>query len=454
MPPQACELNLDGLVGPTHTYGGLSYGNLASTKNVRATSNPKAAALQGLQKMKRLSDLGVKQAVFPPQERPHIETLRRLGFQGADAQILDAVARKAPLLLNACSSASSMWMANAATISPGPDTADGRVHITPANLVSQFHRSIEPPTTAALLKTLFKDEARFAHHPPLPPTVHFSDEGAANHTRLCRAYHEPGIELFVYGKQAFASTVRKPAVFPARQSLEASAAVARLHGLDPERTVFALQNPDAIDAGVFHNDVISVGNQNVFFYHALAFANPQSVIEEIKRKFSAACQTDLILLEVRPDQISIDDAVQSYLFNSQLLTLPNGEMCLIAPVECRKNSRVEQFLKQLTEDDNPIQTVYYVDTRQSMKNGGGPACLRLRIVLTEDELLGVHQGVLITDLLYDDLTAWVNRFYRDRLHPKDLSDPQLLKESRAALDALTRILDLGAVYRFQQTGTS
>src|SRR5208337_2119308 len=151
-----------------------------------------------------------------------------------------------PLLLAACYSSSSMWAANAATVSPSADTADARVHFTPGNLVSQFHRSIEAEFTAAVFKLLFKDERVFAHHPPLPSSLHFSDEGAANHTRLCGKHGQPGTEIFAYGRAAFDPSERGPAHFPARQTLEASQAIARLHQVESAGTVFARQNPEAI----------------------------------------------------------------------------------------------------------------------------------------------------------------------------------------------------------------
>src|SRR5687767_9966439 len=241
----AHEVNFDGLVGPTHNYAGLSYGNVASTKNRQSVSSPRQAALQGLAKMKFLASLGLKQAVLPPHERPHLPTLRALGFEGSDAQVLDRVAREDPLLLASVCSSSNMWAANAATVSPGADTGDGRVHITPANLVTQFHRWIEPPTTTAILRAIFHDEKHFVVHDSLPAAAHFSDEGAANHTRLARAYDEPGLEIFVYGRRAFDPSAPGPAKFPARQTYEACAAIARRHLLDPGRVVFLQQNPAA-----------------------------------------------------------------------------------------------------------------------------------------------------------------------------------------------------------------
>src|SRR5699024_1208877 len=181
------EANFDGLVGTTHHYAGLAIGNRASASNARQPSNPRQAARQGLDKMRAMTELGLAQAVLPPQQRPHLPTLRRLGFSGSGTQVIERAARDAPELLAACSSSAHMWAANAATVSASADTADGRVHFTPANLMSQLHRSIEAPATARILRCIFADEACFAHHAPLPATRALADEGAANHTRFVRA---------------------------------------------------------------------------------------------------------------------------------------------------------------------------------------------------------------------------------------------------------------------------
>ncbi|MBM3300889.1 MAG: N-succinylarginine dihydrolase, partial [Deltaproteobacteria bacterium] len=413
-------------------------------------SNPRAAALEGLGKMKLLMDLGIPQAVLPPHERPDLWTLRDLGFCGTDYQIIAKAAREAPFLLAACYSASGMWTANSATVSPSPDTADGLVHFTPANLVSFFHRSIEQRFTAKVLEAIFNDQSAFVHHKALPGAAQFSDEGAANHTRLCKSYGEPGIELFVYGRKAFDRDDPGPSVFPARQSFEASAAIARLHRLDLSKTLFFRQNPEAIDAGVFHNDVISVGNQHVFVFHSGAFVDGDRVIGELRRTFEERCQAQLFVLEVTQDQLPASDAVKTYLFNSQLVTLPDQTMCLIAPLESKEHEKAGAMLAQLLAESNPISKVRFIDIRQSMKNGGGPACLRLRVVLTDTQLSLVHEGVLLTEQRYRQLEAWIHCHYRDRLNPQDLADPLLAEESRSALDALTQILQLGSVYDFQQ----
>ena len=445
MAKHAVEANFDGLVGPTHNYAGLSWGNVASKSNVRSMSNPKEAALQGLAKMKRLADRGFVQGVLPPHERPHIPTLRALGFTGSDRDVLSAAAKQSPSILAAASSASTMWTANAATVSPSADTSDHRVHFTPANLSAKFHRSIEHVVTGRALKSIFADDAWFAHHPALPSVSQFGDEGAANHTRLCGGYGEPGVELFVYGQIAFNEQAPAPKLYPARQTLEASQAIARLHGLKDSHVVFAQQNPEAIDAGVFHNDVIAVGNGNALFYHELAFLDEETVLADIRSRLTGA---ELEAVRVTSEQVPLEDAVASYLFNSQLLNTPDG-MMLAVPGECREIASVSRYLDELVNDSGPITSVEVFDVKQSMRNGGGPACLRLRVVLNDDELKAMHHGVLLTDSLYERLTTWVEAHYREELSQEDLGDPMLLDEVRKALDELTGILGLGSIYDFQ-----
>jgi succinylarginine dihydrolase len=443
----AVEANFDGLVGPTHNYAGLSVGNVASKSNANAVSNPKQAALQGLQKMKALADFGMLQGVLAPQERPDINSLRRIGFSGSDQTVLQQAAKQAPAILLACGSASSMWTANAATVSPSADTYDNKLHFTPANLTNKYHRSIEPLVTGNILKAIFSDPAQFTHHQHLPENDHFGDEGAANHTRLCNQYGDPGVEFFVYGKQAFDDTQVAPKRFPARQTLEASEAVARLHGLRPEMTVFAQQNPDVIDQGVFHNDVIAVGNKNVLFYHEQAFLNTNLVKQQIKDCFG---ENPFHFIEVPSQSVSLNDAVKTYLFNTQLINLPSGEMVIIAPKECEHNAAVHQHLQAVIAAKNPISAVHYFDVKQSMQNGGGPACLRLRVVLNEAQQKAVNPNAIMNDALFAKLNAWVSTHYRDRLEANDFADVTLLNESRTALDELTQIMRLGSVYPFQQ----
>ncbi|SFC90612.1 N-succinylarginine dihydrolase [Pseudoalteromonas denitrificans] len=441
------EVNFDGLVGPTHNYAGLSEGNVASLKSALDISNPKSAAKQGLAKMKALHDLGLTQGVLAPQERPDIHTLRRLGFTGTDAQVLSQAHKEAPNVLAACYSASSMWTANAATISPSADTHNNKVHFTPANLTNKFHRSLEPETTGNILKAMFNNDEFFEHHLHLNDNDHFGDEGAANHTRLCGSYGDKGLEIFTFGRSAFNRDMPKPQIFAARQTLEASKSVARLHGLSNDNTVFVQQNPDVIDQGVFHNDVIAVGNQNVLFYHEQAFLNTAKFIDEVKQKLP---QQAVHFIEVPSNQVSISDAVNTYLFNTQIITLADGSMAIIAPKHCENNINVKTYLDNLIIGNTPIKQVKYFDVNESMKNGGGPACLRLRVALNAQELDAVNPACIMSNSLFTRLNTWVDSHYRDTISPKDLQDPQLLIESRAALDELTKILNLGSVYKFQQ----
>lgn len=437
------EVNFDGLVGLTHHYAGLSFGNEASTRNQSQPANPRLAAKQGLIKMKALADRGFVQALIPPHERPNMAALRQLGFSGSDEQVLFNAARTAPQLLSACSSASAMWVANAATVSPSADSTDGRVHFTVANLNNKFHRAMEAPTTAALLRAIFRDERHFTVHDALPQVALFGDEGAANHNRFGGGYGEPGLQLFVYGREE-AGSGGVPARYPARQTREASEAVARLNQLDPARTLFAQQNPAVIDQGVFHNDVIAVSNQRVLFCHQHAFLHQPQLLAELAERVPG-----FVAIEVPEARVSVTDAVNTYLFNSQLLSQADGSMLLVVPEESRQHAGVWRYLTELVESGGPVRELKVFDLRESMCNGGGPACLRLRVALTETELAAVNPQVIMNDHLFLQLNKWVDRYYRDRLTQQDLADPQLLGEGREALDELTRMLNLGQVYPFQ-----
>ncbi|HJV73900.1 MAG TPA: N-succinylarginine dihydrolase [Noviherbaspirillum sp.] len=445
----AREFNFDGLVGPSHNYAGLSFGNIASSSNIHSISNPKQAALQGLEKMRALAQRGFAQALLPPQDRPNFALLRQMGFSGSDADVIARAYKEAPAILSCAYSASPMWTANAATLSPSADTEDGRVHFTVANLNNKLHRSHEHGQTARALRVVFSDERYFSVHDALPQTPAFGDEGAANHTRLSSAYGAPGVEMFVYGRAEFDPAAPAPKRYPARQTLEASQAVARLHGLNKGRTIYVQQNPETIDHGVFHNDVIAVGNGNVLFYHQSAFLDESSMLASLNSAM-AGVQTELLAVRVNSSDVSLDDAVSSYLFNSQLLSKPDGRMVLVVPQECQENTAVARYLQGLIASGGPIDEQISFDLRQSMRNGGGPACLRMRVVLTDAEVAAMHQGVIMTEALYAKLVAWVTKHYRDRLAPQDLSDPALANEIRTALDELTGILGLPGLYEFQK----
>ncbi|MGJ8560671.1 MAG: N-succinylarginine dihydrolase [Litorimonas sp.] len=436
------EMNFDGLVGPTHNYAGLSRGNIASASHKGRVSNPRAAALQGLTKMERLIDLGLPQAVIPPQDGPRMQFLRTLGFTGTDTDILQMAFRANPALVANVSSASSMWTANAATVSPGADTSDGRVHFTPANLISMPHRAMEHGLTQRILSRIFKDDDHFAVHDALPMNPMLGDEGAANHNRLCKSHVDAGLEVFVYGRAALSPQVDDP-TFPARQTLESCHALASRHGLSTAH--FLRQNPAAIDAGAFHNDVVCVVNEDTMLYHALAFETPDAMEAALVK----ASEPLGFAPRFARAEMPIGDAIAAYVFNSQLITLPEGGMAMILPIEAEETPTAKAYVDQLIAD-GVIKAAYYLDLRQSMSNGGGPACLRLRVAMGPEALAAVHPGVVMTKEKIAALRAVITTHYRDRLTLEDMGDPQFLTDVRGALDAISYALDLPNLYDFQK----
>lgn len=413
------EINFDGLVGPSHNYAGLSLGNLASASHAGDASFPRAAALQGLGKMRHNLALGLVQGLFVPLPRPNPGLLGALGLDGR------APADEAETRLRAAAwSASSMWTANAATVSPAPDTADGRCHLTAANLVTMAHRSQEWGDTVRQLRLAFADSAHFAVHDAVPAC--FGDEGAANHMRMAASHDAPGLEIFVYGRSGGA--------FPARQHEQASRAVARLHGLDPARCLFVEQAPEAIAAGAFHNDVVAVANERVLFTHEQAFADPEGTYAAIRARLPEA-----EIVVVPASAVSLADAIRSYLFNAQLLTLPGGEMGLVIPLEAWETPSVRGWLEAMLAGNGPIRRVLPVDVRQSMANGGGPACLRLRVVA---DPATVDPRFLLDEAKIARLEQVVAAHWPETIAPGAIGDPALAERIIAARRALLEALDL------------
>ena len=408
------EINFDGIVGPSHNYAGLSLGNLASTRNAGETSSPRAAALQGLDKMRANLALGLEQGLFVPPPRPNQHWLAQLGttIGGAD-----------PGLAANAMSASTMWAANAATVSPAPDTADGECHLTVANLKTMAHRSHEWPDTLAQLQAAFASSG-FVVHGPVPAA--FGDEGAANHMRFASSHGERGVEVFVHGVSG--------GTFPARQHIEASKAVARLHRLDPARTLFVEQSPDAIAAGAFHNDVVAVANERVLFAHEQAFADKPRFYDDLMRLVP-----DVEIVEVPAGEVPIADAIRSYLFNSQLVTPPDGAMTLVAPTEARETPSVASWIDRHLASNGAIRRVEFVDVRQSMANGGGPACLRLRVVCDPAD---VDPRFLVDEAKLETIAAIIAEHWPEEIAAADLQSPALVASVMAARAALLEALAL------------
>ncbi|MBA4013512.1 MAG: succinylarginine dihydrolase [Phenylobacterium sp.] len=417
------EVNFDGLPGPTHNYAGLSVGNVASQRNFGEVSYPRAAALQGLAKMRTMMELGLTQGFLPPPLRPAAQALRGFGFAGSDDEVLAAAAEQDLALFRAACSASSMWRANAATVLAAPDTADGRVHLVTANLAGMLHRSFEGDETFALLKRVFASEDRFAVHGPLPSARHFGDEGAANHMRLAASHGAPGLNVFVHGEP------NRGGAYPERQSQRASQAVARLGGLAGERTFYALQNEGAVQAGAFHNDVVAVANANVLLAHPQAFADPARLYRELRERLPN-------LHVVETFGVSLADAVSSYLFNSQLVSLPEGGMALILPSDAKDNAAAWKAVEAVLAGDNPITRAVVVDVRESMRNGGGPACLRLRVPVDGPGLAGIDPRFILDEARWTSLAKAVVAHWPEKIVPEDLVKPELWAQARQAHAAL------------------
>ncbi|QMW23548.1 N-succinylarginine dihydrolase [Sandaracinobacteroides saxicola] len=421
------ELNLDGLVGPSHNYAGLSLGNLAATSNAGATSAPRRAALQSLGKMRRLVSLGVPQGLLLPHRRPNAAWLRGFGFTGNDATVLATAAREDPPLFAAATSASAMWTANAATVCPAPDSGDGRTHFTPANLATMPHRAQEAAFTHAQLRLAFADRQHFAVHAPIPPC--FGDEGAANHMRLAATHADPATQVFVYGEAGGA--------FPARQHVRASQAVARQHGT--RDALFARQADIAIQSGAFHNDVVAVANESVLFAHETAFHDRNGLVAALQARVPG-----FTLVEAPAADVPLADAIASYVFNAALVSLPDG-MALFLPAEARETPSVWAWLQRVVADPaNPITHLHILDLRESMRNGGGPACLRLRVALSDAALAAVDPRFLVDDARLDALERLVETHWPQAINPSDLGNPSLWADTAAAHAALLDQLQIPA----------
>lgn len=433
------EYNFDGIVGPTHHYGGLSVGNLASTRHAGITGNPRAAALEGLEKMRFVASLGIGQAVLPPGARPLVSLLARLGYRGSLAETLSRAFREAPGLVSRLFSASSMWTANAATVFPSCDTEDKRLHLLTANLSSMAHRSMEVGDTLRVLRRIFASPAHFQVHAPLPH--YLPDEGAANHLRL--ATRTGATHLLAWGK-SFGSA-REPQRFIARQSLEASQAAPRLATLPSDRALFWQQHPDGIDAGAFHSDVLALSNAHVLLLHEQAFVDHTQLLSSLSKRLGP----EFTYCVATQQELGTREAVDSYPFNSQLVTLPDGSMAIIAPREAESAPAAHRYLQRAVAEVGAISALHFIDVNSSMRNGGGPACLRLRVLLSDSERQAITARVFWDDALYHDLKTWIVTHYRTELTLDDLKDPDLVTESYRALDELTQLLQLGSIYEFQ-----
>lgn len=431
------EVNFDCLAGPTHNFAGLSFGNLASMNNEKNYSSPKKAAVQGLEKMYFLYKKGFKQGILPPHKRPFMPILEQMGFIGSEQEIIKQALDNQEILVKNISSSSAMWAANSATISPSIDCSDNLCHISVANLHNKFHRSIEASQTYEVLKQIFSAK-NFAVHQALTAHDIFSDEGAANHNRLCPNHDYQALEIFVYGKTTSLDT-QKTLRYPARQSLLASQSIALRHKLHNNYVLFLEQNSLAIDEGAFHNDVVCVMNEQVILCHEQAFADNISLITQ---RYEKLYKQEPIIIQISATDLSLQDCVSSYLFNSQLLSKPDGKMMLFAPMQTLHNPASAKVIKNILDDNNPIDEVYYFDVSESMSNGGGPACLRLRLLLNNNELNNILPSVLFTEQSYEKLRLFIESYYPQEFNLSYLLKPDFLQLCNFIHEEIFKILGL------------
>ena len=463
------EANIDAIVGPSHHFGGLGVGNVASQSHASTPSSPKKAALEGLQKAELVAGLGIPQFVFLPPMRPRLDLLNRLGFVGSEQEQLEEAAERMPRAVSACFSSAFMWAANSSTVAPSSDSADGHLHFMPANLISSWHRAFEAVERQRDLQEIFGKVDPAIVHQALPDIAPLRDEGAANHMRLCNASGERAIHVFVHG-EAEGSDVR-PEKFLARHTMECSQGLAQLSSLRPEQTFFLHQHPQAISAGVFHNDVIATSHQHVLIHHELAFWEAESELERMEREFASQAGRPLCRIEVRQAELPLEEAVASYFFNSQLLSpsklagsggrqdlrqvagavgaaeslddfrYDDSGMVLVCPGQCQEIESARQLIERLIADPgNPISAVHYVSLAESMANGGGPACLRLRVSLSEEELAQVDSRFRVTPDSLDKLRSAIERDYPDRLVASDFLNADCRQQIRRATESIRSAL--------------
>ena len=424
------EIQIDRIVGPTHHFGGLGVGNIASKTNAGEVSNPAAAALQGLDKMRMVAQLGVPQLILPPQTRPASGMLQSLGFRDPQWRtLLD----DNPELFSAAMSSSAMWNANAATVTPAIDNQSNQLTMTIANLNASLHRSIEPCNTELELAKALGCASQIM--PPLAMGSALRDEGAANHMRLGTGENTPGINVFVYGDGD-----SSPTQFWPRQSRAACEAIARRHQLSTENTFFLKQHPQAIDAGAFHNDVVAMSHHNLWVHHELAYWKAGETLQQIEERYRELNDVELNRIEIPDEDLSIADAVSTYLFNSQIVSPPDSRRpVVLCPSDVREHDGAKKIVRDLCQR-GIFREACYVALNQSMSGGGGPACLRLRIPVTTRTLNSVPKLNQWTEEIDQQLRNAIERHYPTEITLEKLTDPSILSQAENAASAIQGIL--------------
>jgi succinylarginine dihydrolase len=163
---------------------------------------------------------------------------------------------------------------------------------------------------------------------------------------------------------------------------------------------------------------VAVANEQLLFTHEQAFADKDAFYADLR-----AALPCVDIIEVPASAVSLSDAIKSYLFNAQLVTLPDGGMALILPTEARDTPSVWTWLEQMIASNGPIRQLVPVDVRQSMANGGGPACLRLRVVADPAD---IDPRFLVDEAELDGIATIVSQYWPESIAPQDLSDTRLI----------------------------
>ncbi|AMV32107.1 N-succinylarginine dihydrolase [Pirellula sp. SH-Sr6A] len=440
------EFNIDGLIGPTHHFGGLGVGNVASESNRNKIAHPRSAALEGLSKIRKLYELGVPQFYLPPPGRPNWDWMMALGFQSQDAKDWSRCAKQFPSLFSSSLSSSFMWMANAATCSSRVDTTDGIGRLVIANLAASLHRGQESPERHHQLRHLFQRLDTIEVIEALPSLVPLRDEGAANAMRCWNPSNHQGIYVFVFGETyqgitrsiASGETRVQRGVYPSRQTSLASQLIARSLRIPDSRSVFVQQHPQAIDAGVFHNDVIATSHEDFLLLHERAYLDQSTELDRISETFRKECGGELSIFVITEDELPLSEAVATYLFNSQIVTRSDGSWCMFCPIECMTSPAVTQVLQRIQSQEPRLGEIEFVSLRESMANGGGPACLRLRVYASDEEIEQIPLGARIQDESLFYLERLIASEYPDSVQLDDFLDLQLVNHCRRVSEAISQ----------------
>jgi len=193
-------------------------------------------------------------------------------------------------------------------------------------------------------------------------------------------------------------------------------------------------------ACVFHNDVISTAHEHLWFMHEVAFENVDASLGEIEAAYLRQTGRNLRIIVVGSDELPLPVAVQTYLFNSQIITLPKADprepsrFHWIAPQQCEKTLETNQLLQRWQKDrELSLEKVHYVSLQESMANGGGPACLRLRISLNREQLAALPPRIFLDAEQYHRVHDWIVKWYPEQLALSDLADATLVEHFQQAV---------------------